>query len=345
MKGTIVLLLFFSFLAACSKDDDSKVKPADKPVEEQIEFSHKGYTLKGVLSKPSSTKDFPVVVMVQGDGATDRYSNGYYKAIMDTLNRAGIACLSWDKQGVGASKGNWLNQSMTDRAEEVVSAVVFLKGRSDIDVDNIILWGGSQGCWVIPKTYQMVSGISKLIFQSAAINWQRQGNYDSYVELTYAGYSEDEIHQCLGYCDAINQVLEQNSYSDYVALHNQQPQFVQEAIGLMDEDRWGFAVKNFKADITEDLKKVDCNVLSLFGEDDEHVDAKESVEVFNNIFSEMGNKNYQNFLFKNANHSLFDLNKIETLGANNDELQKLINKGENFFVPGFIDEVIKFVKK
>jgi len=30
---------------------------------------------------------------------------------------------SWDKPGVGASTGNWLHQSMSDRADETLSAI------------------------------------------------------------------------------------------------------------------------------------------------------------------------------------------------------------------------------
>ncbi|VCU61916.1 hypothetical protein EPIB2_993 [Tritonibacter mobilis] len=34
---------------------------------------------------------------------------------------ASIGVLFWDKAGVGASTGNWLNQSMEDRANEALA--------------------------------------------------------------------------------------------------------------------------------------------------------------------------------------------------------------------------------
>src|SRR5262249_23164334 len=45
--------------------------------------------------------------------------------------RADIACLTWDRPGIGHSTGDYNAQTFQDRAEEVLAAVRFLRERSD----------------------------------------------------------------------------------------------------------------------------------------------------------------------------------------------------------------------
>ena len=71
--------------------------------------------------------------------------------------------MSWDKPGVGDSSGDWHNQSMMNRAEEVVSAIQFLKSRDDIDIDKIGLIGWSQAGWVLPLAASMSKDVKYII--------------------------------------------------------------------------------------------------------------------------------------------------------------------------------------
>lgn len=80
-----------------------------------------GWTLTLLL--PGEYKIPPVVLIVHGDGAQNRWSDdGYAPQVNDLLDQ-GIAVFSWDKPGVGASQGNWLAQLMVDRAAEAAAAL------------------------------------------------------------------------------------------------------------------------------------------------------------------------------------------------------------------------------
>ena len=65
----------------------------------------------------------------------------------------GIACLSYDKRGVGDSEGKFLTGRKLDLpllASDVVAGVDYLKSRTEIDSSEIGLLGQSQAGWIIP---------------------------------------------------------------------------------------------------------------------------------------------------------------------------------------------------
>jgi pimeloyl-ACP methyl ester carboxylesterase len=343
MKNNVSLLivflatLFFTCLVSCEK-----MQMADfELTEEPISFQYKEHRLKGVLSKPKNKDSYPIVIFVHGDGAADRYQKGYYKYIWQQLNQAGIACLSWDKQGVGESSGNWLNQTMDDRAAEVQAAIHFLNQRPDIE--EISLWGISQGGWVIPKVAQLAPEIRSLIFHSPAINWLRQGKYHSRKRLKREGYTSEQIDQGLEYHDHVTTFLHQDNYTAYQNHYDQQTDFIKEAFSLMSKERWHFAVKNHKTDITEDLNNIDLPILALFGAADVHVDAQESKSVFDEIFSQK--TAYKSYLFTDADHILFDNHKKGKADTKEDIWYKLLYKGENVFAAGMLEAVSDFLKE
>jgi pimeloyl-ACP methyl ester carboxylesterase len=324
-----ILLLF---LTGCEKNElfDFELN------EETVEFKNRTNTLKGTLVKPG-TKKYPLVIFVHGDGSADRYQNGYYKYIWKELNKNGIGCLAWDKPGIGQSTGKWLNQSMDDRAQEVISALTYVKQRNDIDTSRIILWGLSQGCWVIPKSFQLTDDVSAVVFQSPAINWLRQGRYHLKCKLKKKKYTDEVIKRCLAYYDLSIKYLDQNSYKEYKEHYYKQPEVVRREISLMTEERWSFVVKNYKADVSNDLSEVTCPVLALFGKEDENVDTQESLTTFNNIFKQNGNDNYKGVLINDADHALLDIRKEGKKGTKEDVWYKLLYKGKDVYAAGYLE--------
>jgi len=337
-KNIFYLLLLLALFGSCQEMYDFRL------LEENIEFTSGKNLLKGVMAKPCQATKYPVVIFVHGDGAADRYQNGYYKFIWRQLNNNGIACMAWDKAGVGKSTGNWKTQSINDRAKEVAAAIRFVKQRTAIDSSKIILWGISQGGWVVPKAFDLAaSDVRAVILQSAAVNWLRQGKYHLKCLLKSKAYTSKQDSVCWAFYDAMTNCLKQKSYPNYQQLYNQQPDFVHNVFELMDKERWQFVVKNYQTDITNDLKKVFCPTLALFGAEDENVDTKESVGVFTKIFKEKGNRNYRAVFFDNADHALLNISEKGKNGTTDDVWYKLLYKGKDVFAPGFINRTIRFI--
>ncbi|MEU5178574.1 alpha/beta hydrolase family protein [Streptomyces longwoodensis] len=120
--------------------------------EERVVLRHHGHRLEGVLARPPSVGGpFGLVVFVHGDGPVDATHDTFYRPLWEAFARAGYASLSFSKPGVAGSEGDWLDQSMDDRAEETLAAVAWARGRPGIDGRRIGLWGASQAGWVLPK--------------------------------------------------------------------------------------------------------------------------------------------------------------------------------------------------
>ncbi len=117
---------------------------------ETVTFWDGKNTLAADLSMPGGPAPHPAIVFVHGAGPTSRRSS-YYEPIRDEFLRRGFATLIWSKPGVDESTGDYLEQSVDDRAAEVEAAMSYLATRSELDRDRIGLWAGSQAGWVVPK--------------------------------------------------------------------------------------------------------------------------------------------------------------------------------------------------
>ena len=135
--------------------------PANAPytAEDVVIPTTRGYTLAGTLTRPKGAAKMPVVVTISGSGPQDRDSRisivpnyAPFRDIADTLGRRGIAVLRFDDRGVGASGGaaSRANATSADFADDVASAVAYLRARADIDGTRIALAGHSEGGFIAP---------------------------------------------------------------------------------------------------------------------------------------------------------------------------------------------------
>jgi len=153
-KGLLELMVAFDstgkfttlrFLPATPKKDS--VDPSD------YRLDTKTGKIYGTLSMPEITKPVPVVLWIAGSGPTDRDGNsamGYrtdaYKMMADSLRQHGIACLRFDKRGVGESANAMWNQAKFTLDDYVSDAVDFIDQLSkDKRFSKIILAGHSEG--------------------------------------------------------------------------------------------------------------------------------------------------------------------------------------------------------
>jgi uncharacterized protein len=143
----------------------------------EIQFSTDQGVMVGTLILPSETDGAPVAVFVHGDGPQDRFSSDGYLVQMRLLLEAGIGVFSWDKPGVGASQGNWLHQSMSDRAREATAALDAVRAQAGVDASKAGFLGFSQAGWVVPEAAGPGSTAAFAILVGGAVNWQDQGAY------------------------------------------------------------------------------------------------------------------------------------------------------------------------
>ncbi|MEU0678060.1 CocE/NonD family hydrolase [Streptomyces sp. NPDC006172] len=215
--------------------------------EQKVSLRHDGALLDGVLALPEHGRGpFGLVVFVHGDGPIDATHETFYRPLWESFARSGYASLSFSKPGVGGSQGDWLKQSMDDRAEETLAAVAWARTRPDIDGRRIGLWGASQAGWVLPKAAARDGRLQFVIAVSPAVNWLRQGRYNLLAELDRDGASEQDKQAALRRRETVLGLLERGAtFAQYRAA-------VGDADG-MTAARWGFISRNHRADATADL--------------------------------------------------------------------------------------------
>ncbi|GIT89769.1 hypothetical protein JANAI62_07460 [Jannaschia pagri] len=140
-----------------------------------LSFEAGGAHLAGTLVLPETCDDGPVAVLVHGDGPQDRWSGQGYLPLVSALLEACIGVYSWDKPGVGDSTGDWLGQSMADRAVEAGTALQAVRAALGPE-RRIGFLGLSQAGWIVPRASAVV-GPEFVVLTGVAVDWAAQGAY------------------------------------------------------------------------------------------------------------------------------------------------------------------------
>ncbi len=327
---TILLVSICLLIFSLYRLDKMEIKASDI---KDITFSSGKNTLAGSLYLPNTQEPHKVVVFIHGDGAADRTLQGGYNFIINHLLHSGYAVLSYDKAGVGASSGNWLEQSMKDRAEEVLQAIPTIQ--ESIQTEAIGVLAFSQGGWVTSELALADAPLDFYIVAGGAIDWMDQ---HLYYETGYAksqGFSAAETQKYLDYIKKSDAFVVANDYAGYQkyvkSYEYGQP---------MSQERFNFAYINHTANATKGIVKIHAPFLGLFGEEDINVDVQSSISVYEKIFKENGKTNYKLYLLKDANHELLDSkynknNDIVTLDA--------FLYGEKIFADGALDTLTSWL--
>lgn len=290
--------------------------------------------LQGILAVPKGdAKTHGVVVFAHGDGVADAARDGFYRPIWEAFAKAGYASLSWNKPGVGGASGNWLNQSLADRSAEVQSALDWVKMQPGVDTDRLGVWGISQGGWVLPEAIEGRTDVRFMVLVGPAINWLRQGEYNLRQDLEREGSSGSTVAEELSRRSAQIALLERGArYEEYISS------------GIdptpMTEDRWGFVLRNFRADITKSLPNISTPTLLVLGQEDQNVDVHET----ETTYREHVPSEYLTVLpleggSHNAAHQ--ELEDPENLKG----IFTWIFAPRSIFMPGYLDQLTEFAAR
>ncbi|MEI5101136.1 alpha/beta hydrolase [Streptomyces sp. PmtG] len=238
-------------------------------------------------------------------GPWTRRHDTFYRPLWESFAKAGYASLSFSKPGVAESGGDWLDQSMTDRADETLAAVAWARARPDLDGRRVGLWGASQAGWVLPKVAARDRKLQFVIAVSPAVNWRRQGRYNLLAELRRDGASPAERAAALRRREVTLRLLRRGaSFAAYrAAVHN--------ARG-MTAARWRFITKNHTADATADLRAMrGTPVLLVLAGHDVNVDVADTESAYRALLPAASLRVAR---YPNATHSLVahDLERSET---------------------------------
>jgi len=257
--------------------------------QREITFAVDDAVLSGTLIMPKDIIAPPIAIIVHGDGAQDRFSNGGGLPLISTLTDAGIGMFSWDKAGVGTSTGNWLNQTMDDRADEALAALQAVSRLDGIEGNRVGFLGFSQAGWVLPRVANRIVP-SFTVIVGGAVSWRDQGTYFNRVELTSQGVPANLIEQRLA---------DRMRNNDIVFGVPADPSSSPE----MEAERFGFVAGAYWEDSTQSIPYMNGPVLAIWGEDDLNVDTRNDSEIFREQLMPLSDIR-QVVLVHNATHGL-----------------------------------------
>ena len=137
--------------------------------EEEVVFKNTEATIElaGTFTRPEGNEKFPVVILISGSGRHDRdgsmMTHRPFLVLSDYLTRNNIAVLRYDDRGFGESTGDFSKATTADFAQDVLSAVSYLKSRKDIDTNQIGLIGHSEGGIIAPLAANQTTDISFIV--------------------------------------------------------------------------------------------------------------------------------------------------------------------------------------
>ncbi len=171
----IILSILFIASGGCKNDNPIKTDEV-KYKSEEVSFASDGLTLAGTIYLPEKTAKVPAVVIVHGSGPVDRdgiyvaapnISPPVYKNWADRITAHGIGVLRYDKRFITHPNLNPLELSQEDQITDIISALNYLKSRTEIDTTKIMLIGHSEGGNNVPVAAQRKSSVAGVVIIAA----------------------------------------------------------------------------------------------------------------------------------------------------------------------------------
>jgi pimeloyl-ACP methyl ester carboxylesterase len=148
-------------LAACANsitppDDDLPAR--DVP----ITFTNDGVSFSGTLWLPAGEGPYPAVVLIGGSGPW-RPAHWYFDILRDSFRERGIAVAYYDRRGEGGSGGDFDRASFEELADDAISAVEAVRGKTEIRPGKVGVWGHSMGGWIAGLAASRSTSISFVV--------------------------------------------------------------------------------------------------------------------------------------------------------------------------------------
>jgi uncharacterized protein len=232
------------------------------------------FPLAATLTIPEgSSEKYPLVVMIQGSGPTDRDSNAkgmpmnIFKELSEVVAVEGFASIRYDKRGVGASIGDYYETGVQDLIDDAQAVVEFAKKHPNIDQENVILLGHSVGSILTPFVNEKVPVDGIILLAGTAepladtMTWQREAIMNDIRSVKgFQGW-------LLRLLKVDKKITKMNNDLIKALLASDEP--VIKYKGKKINAKWNRDHIHF--DVSQPLQKVTCPVLAITGAKDVNV--------------------------------------------------------------------------
>ena len=282
-------------------------------------------TLAGTLSLPKKEGVYPAVILISGSGPQNRdeevFGHKPFLVIADYLTRNGIAVLRYDDRGVAKSTGSFQTATSADFADDVESAIAYLKGRKEIDKLKIGLIGHSEGGMIAPMVAARSKDVHFIILMAgtglrgdqvlllqqeliakasgvpaAAIEKGKVTNGKAFQMIVHATDNEQLKTDLTNY---LTQIINDSTSGITVPNGMSREQFISLQVNQTMSPWMQYFIKYNPATA---LEKVKCPVLAVNGANDLQVAPNENLDAIKAALAKGGNKNVTIKVYPNLNH-------------------------------------------
>ncbi len=317
-----------------------KYRPPNRPQEpkepypykvEDVSFVSDGdIALSGTLTMPEGKAKYPAVILIHGSGPHDRdetiVAHKPFKVLADYLTRRGIAVLRYDKRGCGKSSGRekLLKSTSDDFADDVLSAIAFLKHHEGIDPNCIGLIGHSEGGIIAPIVASRGADVKFIVSLAGSALPGDQILLYQVAEITMNGQSKDseKYAEDVERLKKTYQILKEEPDDNIAIAKIKELRKNQTAMMAENKKRFGDDTKAQDAAEESGLKiltskwyrhfvsydpriawaKVKCPVLALNGDKDSQVNADDNLKAIQETLKAGGNSNVKVEKLPKLNH-------------------------------------------
>lgn len=294
--------------------------------DQEAGFANGEVKLAATLRLPQGSGPYPGIVLVHGSGPGERTQLSVMSAFFAGL---GMAVLTYDKRGCGASGGDWKKVDLDVLAQDALAGVRWLKARPEIDPQRVGLWGISQGGWITPLAASLDSAPDFIINTSGpATSLRRQDNYNMANTLKLAGFTEDEVALVLkglnvlydygqgqASAEALDAIMDQGRANPRLKDLAVPPakdldikaMYARQKIG---DPAWYFHL-NPDNDALAPYRALRCPALVTYGRLDYTVPVEESAALLAKLVSEAGRTNLQVEVITDSGHGYWRMQESD----------------------------------
>jgi uncharacterized protein len=302
-----------------SRRPQMPVKPYPyREVELTFGNGQAGVSLAGTLTSPRGGGPFPAAILLAGSGPLDRDAadSGHrpFLVLADYLTRKGIAVLRYDKRGTGKSTGDYENATTADFASDAEAALLFLRGRKEIDARKIGMIGHSEGGVIAPMIASRSSDVAWVVLLAGpATKGAETLLLQSDLIARAAGMTDEQVATSLDFDRRAYNLVRQER--DRTILETKLDSLIKTS-GLGPAMPSAFMQRQihwtsspwFRYFLDYDpapaLEKTKCPVLALVGEKDLQVPLRENVPLLRRALEEGENKDFEVLELPGLNHLL-----------------------------------------
>lgn len=296
-------------------------------VTSDFTFVSGGKTLSGIIDQPAGGKARALIVFIHGSGPTDIRKENRYFDLRRRFAELGIACVVWDKPGMGQSEGRFDdNQPLEESAQEVLDAIAWLRSNEVPGSGKIGIWSTSRGSWVAPMVLSQDPDTEFWI----SVSGVPAGDNKYYLmksNLPLEGRTPEETRQLMEEWTKGRRIfMEGGDYETYLAATrhlrkdpavlyfagdltgSKEAYETEQEIYLKTKDRYAFdeetlsviRVRNFD----KMIKSLNIDVLALFGEKDTNVDWRKARALYESTIGRNPKATLTLHTFPDCNHSM-----------------------------------------